>query len=617
MATIVTVHGTYAHFVGPADAPAPAELQWWQTGSRWEEHLRQLVDAKDGTLDFVPFEWSGENSETARRKAGSELLKLLAELEDRKERYCLIGHSHGGSVIASALVNSVAKGRQLDGLEKWITVGSPFVHLRKERYLFSRLTLPRQVVFVASLMLLMMFLFYIGGQLLDGTLFGRGHNQLLRLAFSATMMSLPFIFFYTFLRMLDVRRYFAYRPALIAEAKTRYAERWLPLNHEDDEAVQGLKLLPKVKLSFFDKGFAVPMLTLVAIFVLPLAYLYIVTSPTLMVAIGDLLKTRVYDVAQYRAADPAIDTMRAKMDALRSQLRQARVTAETSALDATRAESARQEADALLKQLRDMRRSLQERHPAYAQVMRAQRFKQRFLERNGQPCEGGMLCGGGHDFRLNSALLFHIVTDELASAFIDEDLGWGPAVGFLRIALPIVLVPVAFALLALAILMIVQLIARYLSIGISSGLNGLTRHEITRSALGNDTVGEIALGADSRPAWLSLSYPFLPSELGDKITEHSNQVSCRSLAKFRDAISTLAFAATEESKAGLITSYFTWQELIHTSYFEVPEFRKLLSYEVGLADGFATREAFSSDPDYARAMAWHSALQPQPAAALD
>ena len=30
MATVVTVHGTYAHIAGPPDAPAPAELQWWQ-----------------------------------------------------------------------------------------------------------------------------------------------------------------------------------------------------------------------------------------------------------------------------------------------------------------------------------------------------------------------------------------------------------------------------------------------------------------------------------------------------------------------------------------------------------------------------------------------------------
>jgi hypothetical protein len=369
-----------------------------------------------------------------------------------------------------------------------------------------------------------------------------------------------------------------------------------------------------VKLSFFDKGFAVPMLTLVAIFVLPLAYLYIVTSPTLMVAIADVLKTRFYDVEEYRKDDPEIDAMRQRMNALRKQLRQSRETAEKSGLDATRAESARGRADALLKELREMRKSLQETHPAYPEILQAQRFKRRFLEKNGQPCEGEKLCGGGHDYRLNSALLFHIVTDELTSAFVGDDFGWGLGSGLLRLLLPTVLVPIVFAVLALGILMVIQLVARYLSLGLSRGLNGLTRHEITRSALGNDTEGEIALGADSSPAWLSLGYPFLPSELGDKITEYSNEVSFRSIAKFRNAISSLAFSASEESKAGLITSYFTWQELIHTSYFEVAEFRKLLAYAVAQADGFVVDGTFKADGDYERVVAWRAALEPQPAA---
>ncbi len=57
---------------------------------------------------------------------------------------------------------------------------------------------------------------------------------------------------------------------------------------------------------------------------------------------------------------------------------------------------------------------------------------------------------------LNSALLFHIVTDELASAFVDEDTRWGPYGGLLRLSLPIVLVPFVFALLALGILMLIR-----------------------------------------------------------------------------------------------------------------------------------------------------------------
>ena len=613
MATVITVHGTYAHIVGSPDAPAPAELQWWQPNSSCERHIRQLVQAKDGNLDFMQFVWSGENSEHERRKAGSELLAMLRPLEERNESYCLVAHSHGGSVIACALVESVAKGRPLKNLKKWITVGTPFVALRKERFLFSRLTLPRRVVLVATLMLLMMFLFYLGGQLFDGTLFGKRGGQLQRLAVSGAMMSLPLVLFYAFLKILDARRYYFYRPTVLDEAQKLYRERWLALNHDDDEAVQGLKLLPSVKLRFFDSGFAVPFLTLLAIFALPLAYLIVVTSPTVMVAIADVLKTRLYEVDDYRQADPTLEAARQEMSALRRKLRGARQVAEQSGLEPTRAENARQEADGLRQQLREKRKSLLQLYPELPQMQRAQRFKRRFLERDGKPCEGGTLCGGGRNFGLNSALLFHIVTDELASAFVDEDTRWGPYGGLLRLSLPIVLVPVAFAFLALGILMLVQFLARHASVVLSRRLNFMTHHEITRSLLGNDTEGEIALGADSRPAWMPLAYPFLPGELAAKIADYSNQISFQSLAKFRNAISTLAFATEEDGKDGIIMSYLTWRELIHTAYFDVPEFRKLLAYAIGQTEGFAEAEAFQADPDFDRAARWHGTLKLQPA----
>jgi len=614
LATVVTVHGTYAHIAGPPDAPAPAELQWWQPDSPTEQHLRQLINGEDGSLNFVPFQWSGENSERDRRKAGSQLLNLLLQLEDRKESYTVVGHSHGGSVIASALVESVGKHRPLEHLKRWITVGTPFVALRKERFLFTRLTLPRQVVFVASLMLLMMFLFYFAGELFDSGSFGRRNNQLLRFVISATMMSLPFIFFYIGLKILDARRYFAYRPPLLDEARKLYAERWLPLAHEDDEAVQGLKLLPHVKLSFFGNDFAAPMLTLIAIFVLPLAYLFIVTSPPAMVAIADLLKNNLYDDSHYQQAGGPVEAAQEQMRALRRKIGEARRTAETSGLEPVKAEAARQEVEALRKQIRAIRQSLMQTYPDLPQIVRAQRFKRQFLEKDGKPCEGGTLCGGGTNYALNSRLLFHVVTDELSSAFVDENLRRGPLGGLLRLAVPVLLVPVVFAILALGILMVVQFLAVHVSRFLSRQLNAMTHHQITRQALGNDTEGEIALGSDVRPAWMQQTHPFLPAELGERITDYSNEVSFKSLAKFRNAISTLAFAEGKAPDRGVISTYLTWRELIHTAYFEVPEFRKLLAYAIARADGFAAMQSFQNDPDQERAARWHASLAPQPVA---
>src|SRR5690606_9272777 len=116
MATIVTVHGTFAHIGGMADALAineDAELQWWQRGGAFEKHTRELVRGDGSDLEIVPFVWSALNSEMARREAGSSLLKLLRELDAKNEDYCVVAHSHGGSVVSTALMESVARGKPL------------------------------------------------------------------------------------------------------------------------------------------------------------------------------------------------------------------------------------------------------------------------------------------------------------------------------------------------------------------------------------------------------------------------------------------------------------------------------------------------------------------------
>ena len=612
MATVITVHGTYAHIVGPPEAPAPAELQWWQPGSACEQHIRQLVHAGDGDLNFMQFTWSGDNSEQERRAAGSKLLAALRSLEERKESYCLIGHSHGGSVIAWALVASAAKGQPLDHLKKWITVGTPFVALRKERFLFSRLTLPRRVVLVASLMLLMMFLFYLGGQLFEGTLLGGREGQLLRLIFSGALMSLPLVFFYAFLKILDARSYYAYRPAVLEEAQKRYGERWLALNHDDDEAVQGLKLLPRVKLNFFNGGFAVPFLTLVAIFALPLAYLYVVTSPTLMVAITDLLKTRLYGVEEYRQSDPTVDAARQEMSALRRKLRQARQVESSLACSQRGPKTRDRRPTRCASSCAKSARACCNRTPSCRRCSGRSASSGAFWRETESLAKAARCAAAG----TTSASTARYYSTSLPTSWrarswtrIRDGARMG---GLLRLWLPILLVPVVFAFLALGILMLVQFLARRVSVFLSRRLNLMTHHEITRSALGNDTDGEIALGSDDRPAWMSLTYPYLPGELANKISDYSNEISFKSLAKFRNAISTLAFATDDDGKEGLIMSYLTWRELIHTSYFEVPQFRKLLAYAIGQADGFAEADTFKADPDFDRATRWYGTLKQQP-----
>ncbi len=133
MTTIITVHGTNA------GDPADRGDQWWQVGSDFQQKLQLLVAQP---INFVPFHWSGANSENDRREASRKLLGLMSKRGKAGEEVGVIGHSHGGSVLAETLrvsrlprypfgLSPHKTKENLDQLAFWATVGTPFINYKK------------------------------------------------------------------------------------------------------------------------------------------------------------------------------------------------------------------------------------------------------------------------------------------------------------------------------------------------------------------------------------------------------------------------------------------------------------------------------------------------------
>jgi hypothetical protein len=133
--TIISIHGTYA------SKPKEEGDQWWQRGSYFERHLRECVETDGGTLSFQPLMWDGKNEESSRLRAAKELVERCKALEGSGERYFLIGHSHGGSIISNALLLANEAKLSLPNMLKAITVGTPFIHITKANML-SRILEP-------------------------------------------------------------------------------------------------------------------------------------------------------------------------------------------------------------------------------------------------------------------------------------------------------------------------------------------------------------------------------------------------------------------------------------------------------------------------------------------
>ncbi len=613
MGKIITVHGTFAQAQIPSGNDVSAAAYWWRPDSPFIQELRRLVAAENGEVEFEAFEWSGNNSETERRKAGLALLSRLQKLEDQGQSYSIIAHSHGGTVVSSALLKAAHRKLRLPGLKRWITVGTPFVELRRERYLFLRLPILMKALFVASLMLFLMFALTAIGALFAGNFDASQPRVALWLGIGTLLTALPFAAFLIFAYVLDHRQLYNHRPRVRRRAAEYFADRWVGLTHEDDEAVRGLGSLGTVRWNIFQKSFAVPALSLLSVFILPAGYLYAVTSPKLMVDLTDLLKQRIYETQRYRDVAEAYRQKREQISEMRGKLRDLNRTADDPTASHSRQVTSRNQMRSVLQELETARDSLQRDFKELPRIQRASRFSRRFLERDGKLCHPeGRLCDEGRNISLNSRLVFHLVTDEASSWFIDPEVRRGVVGRFAQFVIPILMVPLVFGAAAIVIVLIVQGIARLFSSASSNWLDDLTWKEVTRAALGNDTESEVALGTLTYPSWIGAQRPFLPAELGNEITATSNDATLRSLGKFRNAISDLALLDTRDSATNTVLAYLTWNELIHTTYFAVPGFQRLVAHTIGDSPGFALTNEAGSHPDADRAVAWHDVLRPAP-----
>ena len=276
MATIVTVHGTFA--TGPLQG-----TKWWQLGSPLTSYLCELVESVDGPLKIEPYIWNGLNSETSRRAAGEALADGLARIDADGEPFVVVGHSHGGSVVSAALLRSAKARRPLSAMQRWITVGTPFIKTERQRFLFSRLG------FFGKAIYLTLLTFFVIGMLAMFSPAATLENWSTWL-FATVLFGAPFALFYAGLRYLESRRSMRFNRRLLNFAEENFAERWFSLWHPKDEAVQSLKAVKRLDVKVFSRDFAASTLNLLAIIIIPVLCIWMLTSPAIMdVLAGHLL----------------------------------------------------------------------------------------------------------------------------------------------------------------------------------------------------------------------------------------------------------------------------------------------------------------------------------------
>jgi hypothetical protein len=159
------------------------------------------------------------------------------------------------------------------------------------------------------------------------------------------------------------------------------------------------------------------------------------------------------------------------------------------------------------------------------------------------------------------------------------------------------LMPVIWIVVALGVMAVARVVAGAASGVVAQVLDRVTWSQVKANAYGADTVGESASGAGRHPPWIKESRT-LPSPIADAITAEADKAAASALKKLRSSLDALAFSPTTRGQSDVISAYLTWDELVHTSYFKNPHFRKLVAYAIARAPGFRPTEQFLSDPDY-------------------
>lgn len=492
MATIVTVHGTFAS--GPMEG-----TKWWQLGSRLCRNLPVWIEGADGSLRIEPYIWNGHNSESSRRTAGKGLADKLAELEAVGEPYAVIGHSHGGSVISAALLNAARARNELRHMQLWVTVGTPFIRTERQRFLFSRLGLFGKAIYLT----LLTFAFLVALSVFVGAEQREWPQWIIAFVTSVG----PLALFYGLLRVQESRRSLRFNRKFIDFAAKHFADRWLSLWHAKDEAVQSLKAIKSLDVAIFSRDFAASTFNLLAIAVIPFICILVLTSEPFM----DAVSAQVFSIIDEVAADE-------------------------------------------------------------------------------------LYSAGGHNIFENAAVLLIGLLIIPASYFLPagafNNMSDAATFGLLAFSLALLIGA------ALCLTWLFNFLARFASHGLSLVLNPLTLTQLKAVAYGSDAQEDLAVDAAEWPVWLTRRYPPLPADIGDELELASNNAIATAIPKFRNIVDNFTSAETAQETSDILADYLSWNELIHTSYFEQDRFTMLLAYAISQSEGFRASEVFASHPEY-------------------
>lgn len=116
-------------------------------------------------------------------------------------------------------------------------------------------------------------------------------------------------------------------------------------------------------------------------------------------------------------------------------------------------------------------------------------------------------------------------------------------------------------------------------------------------------------------AWSPGKSAVLPAELGKEITRLSNAAAADAVEKFRTGMNRLLLSDEKDAKTFFFAEYISWDELIHTRYFDSARFCMLLACAITRMPGFRENSALRDHAERVLVIRWYEETCMSPQAA--
>jgi hypothetical protein len=643
MAVIVTVHGTFAGEdddvtgerkksialagkTGTAKpeltatesatgGSAPGKLQWDDDNSHFARRIRELVNGADGKFQWETFKWNGKNSEASRRQAARLLLTKLVSLEEQKSPYVVIGHSHGGSVLAFALQLATKQAYSLSNMSAWMTVGTPFLHHRKKSFLYARGDSRVKGVILIALTII------ISGVIRFLSVEGLPKDITDTLLLIGVTLVLTIGTLYIIKRYVETDPdYKLLKPSQLQKAQTSFEARRISFYHPNDEAIQGLSGLKANQVDLFQSDFATNFLIAPLIpFLLPLA---------LVLALFTGIDEPIGRLLLRTAPSPPQETIHVDRNSPFIDYRSYIPPGFSGDYKMPPLPKPQGLADKLVPDLQKQTPPQGLQIPFFGEndhkrpkeeADRINRLSEELLAQDHRE----------HEPELNkpSVALFdpgrwYSTDPEISSMKVRPDMSLLEAAlarvqkaAMIVLAFPILCFRgfdyieffkapqtwyfatiAVVTILSIAYVSVAWVLARILSIFVSRWLSVTTRDQVKALAFGSDVPAETVSACSPAPPWQTQVTGLLKDDVNAEITDLSDKAAAAAIGKFRGLISDILSGSDVDAVKSKIAEIINWQELVHTTYFSSEKFIMTVCKALVRTSSFKSREqAFSSN----------------------